>query len=157
MKPCTITVDQKWVDELIKRLDKYDMFKDRSQKIYEYVQDTSNTEKSLKKGKVTQIMVEQWCRDHKVKLVQNKYLGKGVRTCPSIWIRHDNQDEVCTAHEQCSKCHKCLDPSEGAWSSIKTQKRYCNACSHNINRVIFLAPEMDRFRPNLDSKISKKV
>lgn len=42
MQPVTITVDQKWVNELIKRLDKYDMFKDRSQKTWEWVQETAD-------------------------------------------------------------------------------------------------------------------
>jgi hypothetical protein len=153
MKTSTITIDQKWVDELIKRLDKYDMFKDRSQKIYEWVQTTSETEKSLKKGKVTQEMVEQWCRKHKVKLVQKKYLSKGIADCPALWIRPTiNDEEICTAHKQCSKCGICLDPSETTWKSRKTQKLYCDNCSCNqkINRVLCNVPEIDRFRPCFD-------
>jgi hypothetical protein len=52
MLPVTIRVDQKWVDELIKKLDKYEMFKDRSQKVWEWVQTTGEREKSpIKKPK----------------------------------------------------------------------------------------------------------
>jgi len=46
MLPVTVTVDQKWVNELIKRLDKYEMFKDRSQKVWEYVQSTAQPEQN---------------------------------------------------------------------------------------------------------------
>lgn len=159
MKPITITVDQKWVDELIKRLDKYDMFKDRNQKIFEWAQTTADTEKSLKKGKVTQTMVEQWCRDNDVKLIQNKYIGPNngnLSICPAVWIRPTIQDEVCTAHTQCHKCGICIDSSEGAWKSQKTQKIYCESCSRvvKMNRMTCTVPEIECYRPK---HIYKKV
>jgi hypothetical protein len=176
MEAVTITVDQKWVDELIKRMDKYHMFKDRNQKIWEMVKTTAEDEVAMKEKKVTQTMVEGWCRENGVKLVEARNLehyGDHHNTswmdCPALWINpydkyttlqgYDKEDGVCPSHAQCWECSKCIDPMEGGiWG--KEGESTCSACRSKYKIEGLLpgrGPEIDVNRPSLPHvKVTKK-
>ena len=176
MEAVTITVDQKWVDELIKRLDKYHMFQDRDQKIWEMVKTTAKDEIAMKEKRITQTMVEGWCRENKVKLVEAKNLefkgpdGRNTnwRECPALWINpydkysgmqgYDLEKGVCPSHAQCWECSKCIDPMEGGiWG--KDGENTCSACRSKYKiKGLFpgKGPEIDVNRPVFDKIPSAK-
>jgi hypothetical protein len=180
LEATNITVDETWVENLIKKIQKYDMFKDQRQKIVECIRQAENDQKAVQKNLVTQNMVEEWCKDHKVKLVLAKDLfveldengsrNDGLSKCPCVWVKpfyqYSSEYELgddeelpgvgsCTIHEQCTRCKECIDGSEGCWEG--KNGKICTSCKteHKLKVLPSGCSSIDICRPDL--KVVKKV
>lgn len=163
--PITITVDEKWIAELLKRIDKYEMFKDRTQKITEWVKTTKNVQESIAKGVADQTVVEDWCAKNNSKLVKNKDLiyeeNTGFSKCPSLWIKpYDGyginkvESGVCPSHAQCKKCRLCIDPSNGCWKTPKGNL-YCSKCKTK-SKLSFIPVDSPKISAQIIETTEKK-